>query len=130
MTKMYLVIGMLISFLLFPSCGQESEIAEKIDSMPTPEILENHCPEMVGSPRVEQISEHVWAAIGYDLANTMLIRTSEGYVVVDPGMSPKRAREVRQALDSKVPAGPVAAVVYTHSHIDHVGGASVWAKKV
>ena len=26
-----------------------------------------------------------------------------------------------------MPAAPVAAVIYTHSHIDHVGGASVWA---
>jgi len=126
--KLYLVMGLLLSFPFLSACEKELEITGKIDSMPTPEILEGHCRDMVGAPRVERISEHVWAAMGYDLANTVLIRTPAGYIVIDPGMSPKRARAVKQALESEVPGGPVAAVVYTHSHIDHVGGASVWAK--
>ena len=128
MTKFYLGIGLLFSFLFFLSCAKEPEVNGKSDSVPTPELLEVHCRDMVGAPRVERISEHVWAAMGYDLANTVLIRTPVGYIVIDPGMSPKRARAVKQALVSKVSPGPVAAVVYTHSHIDHVGGASVWAE--
>jgi alkyl sulfatase BDS1-like metallo-beta-lactamase superfamily hydrolase len=94
-------------------------------TMPTPEILEAHCREAIGPPRVERVGERIYVAIGYDLANTILIRTDDGNVVVDPGMNPKRAREVREALTEVAP-GPTRAVVYTHSHIDHVGGASVW----
>lgn len=129
MTKLSLVMVIFSCSLFFPACDREPEITGKISSIPTPEILEVHCREMVGTPRVERISEHVWAAMGYDLANTVLIQTPAGAVVIDPGMSPKRTRAVKQALASKVPAGPLAAVVYTHSHIDHVGGASVWGEE-
>jgi len=46
--------------------------------------------------------------------------------VVEPGMSPARARGVREAVAPHAP-GPTRAIIYTHSHIDHVGGASAWA---
>jgi alkyl sulfatase BDS1-like metallo-beta-lactamase superfamily hydrolase len=95
--------------------------------VPAPETLETHCREAIGEPRVERISEHVWLAIGYDLASTVLIRTEAGHVIVDPAMSPARARRVMEAFKKAVPAAPVRAILYTHSHIDHVGGASVWA---
>jgi alkyl sulfatase BDS1-like metallo-beta-lactamase superfamily hydrolase len=49
-------------------------------------------------------------------------------VVVDAAMSPARAAPIREALLEASP-GPVLALIYTHSHIDHVGGASVWAEQ-
>lgn len=91
----------------------------------SPEVLGAHCHDAVGSPRVEKISDRVWVAIGYDLANTILIKTDVGNVVVDVGMSPARASEGKAALLREAP-GPTAAIIYTHSHIDHVGGASAW----
>jgi alkyl sulfatase BDS1-like metallo-beta-lactamase superfamily hydrolase len=88
--------------------------------------LEQHCEEQIGPPRVEQVADGLWVAIGYDLANTIVIETDDGNVIVDVGMSPERAAETRAAVEAVVP-GEVAAVVLTHSHIDHVGGATVWA---
>jgi alkyl sulfatase BDS1-like metallo-beta-lactamase superfamily hydrolase len=90
--------------------------------------LAEHCAQMIGPPRVERISEHVWAAIGYDTASVVLIATPKGHVIVDSGMSPARAHVMRAALEAAVPPGPVLALIYTHSHIDHVGGASVWVE--
>jgi alkyl sulfatase BDS1-like metallo-beta-lactamase superfamily hydrolase len=84
------------------------------------------CATQVGAPRVEKVTERVYVAIGYDLANTVLIKTSVGNVFVDVGMHPESARRMRTALEDQVP-GPVAAIIYTHSHIDHVGGASAYA---
>lgn len=89
--------------------------------------LENYCKDVVGAPRVEKIADGVWAAISYDLASTVLIQTSEGNVIVDTGMSPERARKMRAALEEATPPAPTAAIIYTHSHIDHIGGATVWA---
>lgn len=83
------------------------------------------CAAQVGPPRVEKVSEHVYVAIGYDLANTVLIRTNAGNVIIDTGLSPESARRMRTALADQAP-GPVAAVIFTHSHIDHVGGTSVY----
>lgn len=93
-----------------------------------PADLDAHCRELIGEPRVEEPSPGVFVALGWDLANTILIRTDAGSVIVDAGMSPARARPVREALLAKSP-GPIAAIVYTHSHIDHVGGASVWVEE-
>ncbi|MCB9549347.1 MAG: MBL fold metallo-hydrolase [Myxococcales bacterium] len=91
------------------------------------EALAAHCASAIGPPRVEEVAPDVFVAIGYDLANTILLRTADGNVIVDAGMSPARARATRAALDAVAP-GPVRAVIYTHSHIDHVGGASVWVE--
>lgn len=90
--------------------------------------LEAHCDEVVGEPRVEEVAPGVWVALAYDLANIVLIETSDGHLVVDAGMSPGRAREAREALLAVAP-GRVAHLVYTHSHIDHVGGASAWVEE-
>ena len=90
-----------------------------------PERLARQCEDAIGPPRIVEISRRVLLAIGYDLASTILIRTDAGNVVVDVGMSPARAAPAREALLQRAP-GPVVAIIYTHSHIDHVGGASVW----
>jgi alkyl sulfatase BDS1-like metallo-beta-lactamase superfamily hydrolase len=97
-------------------------------AIPAPDSLTTHCREAIGEPRIERISRHVWLAIGYDLASTVLIRTEAGHIIVDPAMSPVRAQAVKEALLKTVPAAPIRAIIYTHSHIDHVGGASVWAE--
>ena len=97
------------------------------EALPPPD-LEAHCREAIGEPRVEQVNDRIWVAIGFDLANTVVVETAEGRVVVDVGMSPARAAAAKAALD-EVSEGPVVALVYTHSHIDHIGGASVWVEE-
>ncbi len=111
-------------------CGDGEADKKTVSSpvVPTNEVLKNHCENHIGQPRVEKISENVWAAIGYDLASVILIATSEGNVIVDTGMSPVRARLMKKALEEAAPKAPVIAIIYTHTHIDHVGGASVWAE--
>ena len=89
-------------------------------------ILE-HCRKNIGTPQIRQITNRVWVATGYDLANTVILKAGEGYVVVDPGMNAARAGAVRQDFFKRHKPGPVRAIVYTHSHIDHVGGATAWA---
>ncbi len=114
----------LLSIIFSFSCSDTPETALK-----TPELLKEHCSKYIGKPRVEKISNHVWMATGYDLANTLLIHTKDGNIIIDPAMSPARAREIKKALLAEAPQAPILAIVYTHSHIDHIGGAVVWAEK-
>jgi alkyl sulfatase BDS1-like metallo-beta-lactamase superfamily hydrolase len=95
-------------------------------AVPSPESLESHCEEVIGEKRVISIGDRIHVAVGFDLANVILVRTDEGNVIIDAAMSPSRAEEARAAL-TEVAQGPVAALIFTHSHIDHVGGASAFA---
>ena len=97
------------------------------DPVAAEEALHGHCNNEIGPPRVEELAPGLWVAIGYDLANTIVLETPEGNVVIDVGMSELRAAATRAAIEEQVP-GDIAAVVYTHSHIDHVGGALAWAE--
>ncbi len=111
--------------LLLVVAGCTSQITHFEKPLKGTLLLQKHC-ELIGAPRVERISEHVWVAIGYDLANVILVHTQEGNVIVDPLMSPKRGEAARKDLLANAPRGPIKAIIYTHSHIDHIGGASIW----
>lgn len=93
------------------------------------EAIQQYRDEFIGSPRIEQISEHVWTALGFGFAATSLIHTPQGNVIVDCSICPAEARAVKKALSEKAPSGPIKAIIYTHSHIDHIGGAKVWKEK-
>jgi len=119
----------LCSLIIFSnSCALEKK-KERPAPVFMPSSQHQHCQKIIGPPRIERISEHVWLAIGYDLANTVLIHTRAGNVIVDPAMSPEAARTIKNNLLSSAPPGPIKAIIYTHSHIDHTGGASVWEEK-
>ncbi|MEZ4429451.1 MAG: alkyl sulfatase dimerization domain-containing protein [Nannocystaceae bacterium] len=117
-------LGVAVASILLLAC---SRVVTQERAMPTPATLTKHCQEIVGAPRIERVTDDVWVARGYDLANTILIRTPAGNVVVDAGMTPARAARARADLLSYSP-GPTRALIYTHSHIDHVGGASEWVE--
>jgi len=93
------------------------------------QLVLNHYREYIGAPRVERISQHVWAAISYDSAHVALIHTEEGNVIVDTAMNPSRADDAMEALGAVAPKGPVRAIIYTHSHLDHCGGTTAIASK-
>ncbi|MEZ4374340.1 MAG: alkyl sulfatase dimerization domain-containing protein [Polyangiaceae bacterium] len=113
----------LLVTLLCLACSKSEPAPAPV--VPTPKTLTEHCQSAVGAPRVVQVTPQLFVAVGYDLANTIVLHTPDGNVVVDAMMSPERA-ELAKAELSKVAPGPTKALIFTHSHIDHVGGASVW----
>ncbi len=70
-----------------------------------------------------QVSERIWQLRGFDLANITLIEGDTGWIVVDTATARETAAAAmafaRQHLGDK----PVSAVIFTHSHADHFGGA-------
>lgn len=122
-----LVVAFLAVVIACPACAHVSDGAAEGAPGGRPGIP-GQC-ALIGEPRIERVSEHVWVAIGYDLANQVIIHTDDGNVVVDTLMSRKRALPARRDLLGAIPGGRVKAVVYTHSHIDHIGGASLWVEE-
>ena len=77
---------------------------------------------------LQEVSDGVWIAIGYAVSNVSVVRTTLGLVVVDTTESTAAAANILAALRN-VTDEKVAAIIYTHGHRDHVGGASVFAKE-
>ena len=63
-------------------------------------------------------------AMGYALANSMLIEAPDGAIIVDVTETMKSGARAFAAL-REVSKNPVKAIIYTHNHADHVFGAKV-----
>ena len=61
--------------------------------------------------------------VRFPIVNAVFFETSEGVVVVDTGMAgagPVMVEQIRAVTDA-----PIAAIIFTHGHVDHMTGA--WA---
>ena len=71
--------------------------------------------------RVVRVTEGVYVAIGFGLANSILIEGVDGTIVIDAMGTVETARAVREAFEA-VTTKPIRAIIYTHNHADHVFG--------
>jgi alkyl sulfatase BDS1-like metallo-beta-lactamase superfamily hydrolase len=74
---------------------------------------------------IEKITDNIYCAVGYGLANSTLIVTEKGNIIVDTTESMDAAAEIKAEFD-KISPLPTAAIIYTHGHADHVNGAAVF----
>jgi alkyl sulfatase BDS1-like metallo-beta-lactamase superfamily hydrolase len=65
----------------------------------------------------------VYQVRGFDIANMTLIEGDEGVIVVDTLTSIEGARAALELYFEHRGKRPVAAVIFTHTHTDHWGGA-------
>lgn len=72
-----------------------------------------------------QVTDGVYVAVGFALANSILIDGPEGLIVVDTTESPEAAAAIYQEFRHRVPNKPIKAIVYTHNHPDHLLGTPV-----
>jgi alkyl sulfatase BDS1-like metallo-beta-lactamase superfamily hydrolase len=87
------------------------------------------------APRIETYGR-VSCALDYDLANVAMVAVDGGYVVIDTASTLDSGREIRRQFESRAGGDP-QAVIYTHSHPDHIGGADafcdpgvpIWAQR-
>ena len=68
---------------------------------------------------------NVYSAVGFDLANSMMLVGPAGVVIVDTLGEEESAKTAIQQFKSITHTSgtlPVKAIIYTHNHIDHIGG--------
>ncbi|WP_116367357.1 alkyl sulfatase dimerization domain-containing protein [Parahaliea mediterranea] len=70
-----------------------------------------------------EVAPGVYAVFGPDYANYSVVEGSDGLIVIDSGWYPGTTRPIWQDIQKKLNK-PVAALVYTHPHTDHFGGAT------
>ena len=71
--------------------------------------------------KIYRVGENVYCAVGYNLANIIMVEGSDGVVIVDTGMNLDQGQQVAADL-RKITTKPVAGIIYTHHHTDHVQG--------
>jgi len=76
---------------------------------------------------VETVVENVHVAIGYGISNSIMIEGDDGLIIVDTMTTREEAKEVLAEFRT-LSAKPVRAIIYTHSHPDHVFGADVFTE--
>jgi alkyl sulfatase BDS1-like metallo-beta-lactamase superfamily hydrolase len=69
-----------------------------------------------------QVADGIYQVRGYDVSNMTWIRGRTGWIVVDPLTSLESATAAHALARKHLGEAPVVAVIFTHSHIDHVGG--------
>lgn len=70
-----------------------------------------------------EVGKGVYQLRGYDLANMSLIEGKTGWIVVDPLTTRETAARALAFANEKLGKRKVSAVIFTHSHVDHFGGA-------
>jgi len=105
--------------MLFASC-----VSAAAQDYTAREKLRAHSNEF--RKEVIRVADGVYVAVGYSASNVILIQGDTGSIIVDTATDPVAARAIRSALGDLLRA-PVRAIIYTHSHPDHTGGARVFA---
>ncbi|MGE0798840.1 MAG: MBL fold metallo-hydrolase [Lautropia sp.] len=76
--------------------------------------------------QVAQAANGVFVAIGYSASNVTLVRGRTGSIIVDTSANPIDAAAIVAAFGDRL-VRPVHAIIYTHNHPDHSGGATIFA---
>ncbi|MBG0796389.1 MBL fold metallo-hydrolase [Methylocystis sp. L43] len=70
-----------------------------------------------------KVHDRIFQVRGYDLSNITFIRGDKGWIVFDPLISTETAKAAFELVAQNLGERPIVAVVYSHSHVDHYGGA-------
>ena len=117
------LLQLLIILQLFVSCSET--ITLESSEPQTPKDLIAHSEEF--KKELITVTDGIHVAVGYALANSILIEGENTNIIIDTTGTEETAREVKALFDAINP-NPVESIIYTHNHADHTYGATVFAE--
>ncbi|MEU5406313.1 alkyl/aryl-sulfatase [Nocardia asteroides] len=78
--------------------------------------------QLISAGGLFEVTKGIYQARNNDIANLTVIEGEDGIIVVDCMAGVESARQGMELIREHVTDKPVAAVIYTHTHIDHYGG--------
>ena len=105
--------------------GCSDSIPIEASNPSTPEDLVAHSKEF--RKEVIEVTDGVHVAVGYALANAILVEGENSNIIIDTTGTIETAQEVKTLFD-EINSNPVGAIIYTHNHADHTYGATVFAE--
>jgi alkyl sulfatase BDS1-like metallo-beta-lactamase superfamily hydrolase len=121
----YKIFFFAFTFSCFFSCQSNEQKVEITQTISSVDDLVQHSEEF-NTPEVIEVTEGIHVAIGFGLANSILIEGENGNIIVDCLESNETAQKVKAEFD-KINDKPIKALIYTHNHADHIFGAGVMA---
>lgn len=79
-------------------------------------------------PQVHQVNDRIWVAVGYDIANSIMIEGDTGLIIVDTLSTYESAKKVLEEF-RKITNKPIKTIIYTHGHLDHVQGTKAFLEE-
>lgn len=111
-----------VSLTIISACSQsQAPESRKVSGVPD---LIAHSAEF--RQEVIKVTDGVYVAVGFGLANSVLLEGDDGVVIVDAMESAEAAIPVKKAFD-EINSKPVKGIIYTHFHSDHTQGAAIMA---
>lgn len=90
--------------------------------------LRQHTDEFVKPEIITLLNGKIHVALGYGLANAILIEGKESCVLIDTLESHAAAKDVLAELQKIIKKKPIEAIILTHFHADHTYGFDVFAQ--
>ncbi len=102
--------------------AQEAQFSGPAPATVNPSLWRNAT--LLAKAGLFQVADGIWQVRGYDLSNMSVIRGKTGWILVDPLTTTEAAAAALALVNARLGSRPVVAVIYTHSHADHFGGAA------
>ena len=108
------MIYWVISLLIFVNLSCQKKVEKKIPQ--DVKIKEQNKQFKKG---VYKVTDGVYVAIGYGLANSILVLGPKGKIIIDVLGDIETAKRVKKEFD-KISKLPLKGIIYTHNHSDHI----------
>ncbi|TGL40997.1 alkyl sulfatase dimerization domain-containing protein [Leptospira perdikensis] len=110
-------LTLFIFLLQFSACHSTKPKEELVNSQKV--HLENFNTEF--EKKIYEVVPGVYSAVGYGIANSMLIVGKDGLIIIDTLDEIQASKQVLEEF-RKISNLPIKAIIYTHSHPDHIFG--------
>ncbi len=109
--------------LLFPGLSSAELTVPQLEPDANPELVAFH--QKIYEPRrLQKIGNRVHMSLGHSYANFAFIEGDDGVIVIDAGIFTGNVEHALKLLRENVTDKPIVAMIYTHTHRDHTGGAA------
>jgi len=142
MPKLSNILSIFI-FIVYGATAQpndtcSSTLDNDVSSIPVIDVREeliHHADELFHSPEIIKVAIGVYVAIGYDLANTIIIESKTGITIIDTLSETSIARQVFDDYKMRRIYGDkhrtqsqmkIEGIILTHYHTDHSMGIGFW----
>ncbi len=105
------------------SCGEDSDKQLSKQTSLSVEKLVEHSQEF--EPNVYSYGNGIHMAVGYGIANSIMVEGDNGNIIIDASDSTFEAELVYKQF-KKINSKPIKAIIYTHNHGDHTFGAAYY----